>query len=203
MATFLHVGCGWSSKEKTTPAFNTDAWSEIRFDIDPNVKPDIVGSMLEMNGVGDASVDAVFSSHNIEHLYPHEVAVALAQFRRVLKPDGFLVVTCPDLQSVCALVAADKLDDPAYISPAGPIAPLDMLYGLRLSMAQGNLFMAHRTGFTLSTLRKSLFQAGFSRVAGLCIPSSYALWAVATASEVSGDELLRLASEHLPAHSVQ
>ena len=44
-----------------------------------------------------ASVDAVFSSHNIEHLYPHEVPLALKEFMRVLKPDGFVLMTCPDL----------------------------------------------------------------------------------------------------------
>ena len=50
------------------------------------------------------------SPHNIEHLYPHEVSLALAEFRRVLKPEG-LFDPCPDLQSVCNLVAEDKLTD--------------------------------------------------------------------------------------------
>ena len=124
--------------------------------------PDIVASMLDMAPVESASMDAVFSSHNIEHLHPHEVAVALGEFRRVLKPDGMLVLTCPDLQQVCALVADDKLDDPAYISPAGPIAPLDILYGHRAAMAAGNLFMAHKTGFTAKTLRQALEGSGFA-----------------------------------------
>jgi hypothetical protein len=52
--------------------------------------------------------------------------VALQEFLRVPKPEGFAVITCPDLQSVCALVAEDKLTDAAYDSPAGPIAPLDI-----------------------------------------------------------------------------
>jgi hypothetical protein len=45
------------------------------------LNPDIVGTMTDMSAVADASVDALFSSHNIEHLYPHEVPVALAEFR--------------------------------------------------------------------------------------------------------------------------
>src|SRR4051812_37274779 len=124
MRTFLHVGCGSTYKDQTTKSFNTPDWKELRLDINEDVKPDIVGTMLDMSAVADASVDAIFSSHNIEHLYPHEVPLALAEFLRVLKPDGFLVVTCPDLQSVCALVAEDMLNEPAYISPAGPIAPV-------------------------------------------------------------------------------
>lgn len=103
-----------------------------------------VGTMTDMASVASESGDAIFSSHNIEHLYPHEVPVALAEFLRVLKPNGFAVITCPDLQAVCALVAEDKLTEPAYTSPAGPITPLDILYGLRSSMQKGNLYMAHR-----------------------------------------------------------
>jgi len=142
MRTFLHVGCGTKHKGQTTRGFNTDAWIELRLDIDESVDPDIVGSMTEMSAVASESVDAVFSSHNIEHLYPHEVLLALREFLRVLKPDGFLVVTCPDLQSVCRLVAEDKLTEPAYTAPAGPIAPLDILYGhlgLQDCLYHGNL----------------------------------------------------------------
>jgi len=119
--SFLHVGCGPKHKDQTTIGFNTDEWQEIRFDIDESVQPDLVGTMTDMSSVESESVDALFSSHNIEHLYPHEVPVALKEFSRVLKSDGFVVITCPDLQSVCKLVAEDKLTDAAYVSPAGPI----------------------------------------------------------------------------------
>lgn len=134
MKTFLHVGCGPKRKNQTTRAFNSEEWAEKRLDIDPAVQPDVVGTMTDMSAVSTGSVQAVFSSHNIEHLYPHEVPLALAEFLRVLSDDGFLVVTCPDLQSVCKLVAEDKLTEPAYVSPAGPIAPIDILYGHRPPM---------------------------------------------------------------------
>jgi predicted SAM-dependent methyltransferase len=98
---------------------------------------------------------------------PRELPPALAEFVRVLRPDGFLVVTCPDLQSVCALVAEDKLTEPAYTAPAGPIAPLDILYGHRASMARGNLFMAHRCGFTQKVLTGTLQAHGFANTASL------------------------------------
>jgi len=45
--------------------------------------------MLDMPAVADGSVDAIYSSHNIEHLYPDEIPVALKEFLRVLKPEGF------------------------------------------------------------------------------------------------------------------
>jgi len=48
MQTFLHVGCGPKRKDQTTRGFNTPDWAELHLDIDPSVKPDIVGTMLDM-----------------------------------------------------------------------------------------------------------------------------------------------------------
>lgn len=175
MKNLLHVGCGNSRKAHTTAGFNTPEWNEIRLDIDPSVGPDVTGTMTDMAAVGTGSIDAIFSSHNIEHLYAHEVAVALAEFLRVLKPDGFAVITCPDLQSVCALVAQDKLTETAYVSPAGPIAAIDMLYGHRPPMAAGNLYMAHRCGFTRRVLTGCLLSAGFGMVAAVARPQRFDL----------------------------
>jgi predicted SAM-dependent methyltransferase len=196
MKIFLHVGCGPKRKDRTTKALAS--WSELRFDIDESVQPDLVGTMTDMSSVSSESVDAVFSSHNIEHLYPYEVPVAFAEFLRVLKPDGLAVITCPDLQSVCALVAQDKLLDPAYTSPAGPIAPLDILYGLRSSMAQGNLYMAHRCGFTQKVLSATLQASGFKSVATMSRGHPYFdLWAVASKEELNEEKMQALAVLHM------
>jgi predicted SAM-dependent methyltransferase len=196
MKTFLHVGCGPKRKDRTTAGFAD--WSELRFDIDESVQPDLVGTMTDMSSVSTESVDAVFSSHNIEHLYPHEVPVALSEFLRVLKPDGFAVITCPDLQAVCALVAEDKLTEPAYTSPAGPIAPLDILYGHRPQMARGNLYMAHRCGFTQKVLTATLQASGFKSVATTARGYPYFdLWAVASKEEFPEAQMQALAVEHI------
>lgn len=195
MKTFIHVGCGPKRKDQTTLAFQE--WNELRFDIDESVRPDLVGTMTEMSSVSSESVDAIFSSHNIEHLYPHEVPVALSEFLRVLKPNGFAVITCPDLQAVCALVAEDKLTEPAYTSPAGPIAPLDILYGHRPAMTAGNLYMAHRCGFTQKVLTGTLQSSGFKRVASMRRGAPFFdLWALATKSDLDKAELLSLAKNH-------
>ena len=198
MKKFLHVGSGHKRKDRTTKAFLGSEWCEVRFDIDESVKPDLLGTMIDMTAVDTESVDAVFSSHNIEHLYPHEVPLALNEFLRVLKPDGLAVITCPDLKSVCALIAEDKLTEAAYTSPAGPIAPIDILYGLRTSMAKGNLYMAHRSGFTQKVLTATLRNCGFASVATTCRGYPYFdLWAVACKTEVSEEKMKELARVHI------
>jgi predicted SAM-dependent methyltransferase len=196
MKSFLHVGCGRKNKTQTTIGFNTPQWQEIRFDIDPGVQPDMIGTMTDMKAVAQESVDAIFSSHNIEHLYPHEVPIALGEFLRVLKPDGIAVITCPDLQSVCALVASNQLTQPAYQSPAGAITPLDMLYGHRASLQQGNLYMAHRCGFTRDVLKGTLKGAGFASVVTLARPQYFDLWAFASKSPLTPQELVNLVNGH-------
>lgn len=198
MTKFLHVGCGPTHKNQTTRGFDTPHWIEVRLDIDPAAEPDVLGTITDMSEVADSSIDAVFSSHNIEHLYPHEAPLALGEFLRVLTSDGFAVITCPDLQSVCALVADDKLMEPAYHSPAGPIAPLDILYGYRPALARGNHFMAHRSGYTQRVLATALLRAGFATVTSRARPNHFDLWALATKSPKSEKEMNDLASTHFP-----
>ena len=115
-------------------------------------------------------------------------------------PDGFFVVTCPDLKSVCALVAEDKLTEPAYKSPAGPISPLDILYGHRPSMARGNLYMAHRCGFTQRVLDGTLRSCGFQAVATMARGQApyFDLFALASKSARIEGEMRQMAGQHFP-----
>ncbi|PXW83906.1 putative O-linked N-acetylglucosamine transferase (SPINDLY family) [Nitrosomonas sp. Nm84] len=184
----LHVGCGPARIEKLPRFFHNPEWQEIRLDINAACQPDIVASMTSMPQVADDSMAALFSSHNLEHLYPHEVPLALKEFRRVLDEFGFVLITLPDLQSVAELVAQDKLEDTAYVSPAGPIAPVDILYGHRASLERGNLFMAHRTGFTAKTLTNAFLLAGFAQVA-VQRDGRFGLWALAFKKEQSEEKL--------------
>lgn len=196
---FLHVGCGPASRQHTTRGFIHDAWREVRLDIDPAVQPDIIGSMTDMQTVDSGSMDALYSSHNIEHLFAHEVPIALAEFRRVLKEDGFIVLTCPDLQSVCQLVAQERLTEAAYQSSAGPIAPLDILYGHRPALSKGNHYMAHRCGFTKKVLIGVLSAAGFAQSLVMQRESPFFdLWALASNSQRTEEELRSLIDLHFP-----
>lgn len=197
--TILHVGPGHrESGAKLPVAFQTPEWQEVRLDIDPANEPDIVGSMLDLAAVATASVDAVYSAHNIEHVHAHEVPTVLREFLRVLKPDGFLVITCPDLQTVCALVIEDKLTDAAYESPAGPVTPLDILYGHGLALAAGHHYMAHKCGFTLKSLTAALRAAGFQTIAGKRRVRGLDLWVVATKGPMTDAAVRSLAGEFLP-----
>jgi SAM-dependent methyltransferase len=157
----------------------------VRLDIDPHAKPDVLGSLTNMgDAIPTAGFDAIWSSHSLEHLHAHEVPLALAEFRRVLKPDGFALINSPDLEAIANLMVECGPDHIAYLSPAGPITPLDMVFGHGESIARGSLFMAHKTGFTSRSLSQLLISAGFATV--LVERERFDLWALALGEAADG-----------------
>ena len=172
----LHVGCGPPDHYVLHESFRGPEWHEVRLDIDPDVRPDIVASVSDMSPVPSASFDALYSHHNIEHVFAHEVPHVAAEFLRVLRPGGEALVATPDLQGVAAVIATGRLHERLYRSEAGDISALDIVYGLQRDIEGGREYMAHRTGFTLRTLGRALGQAGFVNVQVSRGPD-YALWA--------------------------
>ena len=170
----------------------------IKVDINPKVNPDIVGTLIDMSQVKTGSMDAVYSSHNIEHVFPHEVSIVLKEFHRVLKEDGIVVITCPDLQSVCEFIVQDKLSDKLYDSSAGPISPMDILYGHIAAVEKGNEYMAHKCGFTYSVLNNLCLQAGFKARYGGRRPEAYDLFIVAFKQKKAENEIIKIGSPFLP-----
>lgn len=185
----LNAGSGPHELDRLHAAFRNSDWTEVRYDIDKLVKPDLVGSIVDLGAIGDATFDAIWCSHNLEHLRTHDVPTALAEFRRVLKSDGFALMCTPDLETIAELIVDGRLEDVAYYSPAGPITALDMLYGLSVSIERGNLFMSHHTGFTTDRLGRLLIDSGFSEVLVKRGPS-YDLWAVALMPDANKESLL-------------
>ena len=197
MPRFLHVGFGPKRKHQTVNAIASSDWEEVTLDIDRSVKPDLVDKLPELSQVESNSFDAVYSAHNIEHLYPHEVPLALNAMRRVLKSDGFVILTCPDLQTIGERLASGDIEAPIYTSGRGPVAPIDMMYGFRPAMAEGNLYMAHHTGFTLKSLGDACVRAGFAKFFGLRRPKRYDLWGLATKLPKTEDEIKELGKIYL------
>lgn len=150
MKTLLHIGAG---SNKLPDWLNT--FRETRLDINADCKPDVIASMVDIGDIG--TFDCVFCQHALEHLYPHEVPIALSEFQRVLNEGGMLILFVPDLEDV-------KPDDTVlFESDAGNISGLDLYYGFRPAL-KDNPHMAHKTGFISSTLEKALNDAGFTKV---------------------------------------
>lgn len=60
------------------------------------------GDCRSLPFICDHAFDWVYSSHLIEDFYYHEQVEMLREWRRILKPGGFLVTNCPDQQQFLA-----------------------------------------------------------------------------------------------------
>lgn len=169
LKTLLHVGCGLQSKEVLPALDFENEWREVRVDIDPAVKPDVVDDIRTLSTIPDSSAHYLFSKHNLEHLEFHEVPVCLANFYRVLDDTGFAVIRTPDLDSICRAILKHGPEKTLYSTDTHDgmvdIMGLDMLFGASWAIEHGNSFMAHRTAFTTKTLTAKLEAAGFEKVA--------------------------------------
>jgi len=104
--SYLNVGCGsLFSKE----------WTNI----DQKGSQDVFGHDLRKPlPFPDASFDATYSSHVLEHFTPEDGRRFLREQWRVLKPGGICRVVIPDLERLCRdylaqLERASQKDDPA------------------------------------------------------------------------------------------
>jgi SAM-dependent methyltransferase len=158
----VNVGCG-PLNANDLPGHFAD-WTKLRVDVDLAVKPDIVADLTDLSPIADGTAHAVWASHCIEHLYEYQVPIALAEFRRVLRADGFVCIIVPDLQTVANYVVADRLHETLYDSPAGPVTPHDIVFGFGAAIASGRPSMAHRCGFTPTMLQRAFARETFGEV---------------------------------------
>lgn len=184
----LNAGAGSTGAKRIESLLISGGWEEVRLDVDGNVDPDIVGSVTNLTKLFPAaSYDAIWCSHLVEHLYAHEVHPTLVQFRQVLKRDGFALILCPDLEAVAKHLLEHGLADVAYVSPSGPIRPLDMIYGHSKAIEAGRHHMAHRTGFTAERLGNMLLGAGFPTVS--IRSENFEVCALALMQQADGDKI--------------
>ena len=162
MNVLINAGCGPAGVARLPRIFSD--WQQIRVDLDPEVRPDVIASITNLSSISSKSANALWSAHCLEHLYAHEVGLALREFYRVLDDDGFACVVVPDLQAIGHFIATDRLHEAVYTSAAGPITAHDMIYGYGDALSNGREGMAHRCGFTPTLMMKRLKESPFQEI---------------------------------------
>jgi SAM-dependent methyltransferase len=94
----VNIGCG---------SFYAAGW--INTDIDPEIRADIHCPMHDLP-FEDESIDEIYAGHVIEHDTREMTPLIFAEWMRVLKPDGVLTVTIPDIVKAVDLMDGNALN---------------------------------------------------------------------------------------------
>lgn len=137
----LNLGSG----ERPLPAFvNVDTLADA-----PGV--DVVADVTQPLPFEDESAELIYAVHLLEHVATDSVPAVLADWRRVLRPGGLLMVAVPDLDVIARIL----IERAGWFTP--PHAPwLGAIYG-----GQKDEWDFHKTGFTAPWLAHLLENAGF------------------------------------------
>lgn len=142
----LNLGCG----DKHWPGFvNIDGSANSRS------APDLVHDFTKPLPYDDGSVDEVHAIHIIEHFYRWEVPTILADWCRVLKPGGLMVLECPSLERVLAAFNY-------YINEGKPLNTRMTMWGLYGDPGYREQAMTHRWCYPSGELMELMENAGMS-----------------------------------------
>jgi predicted SAM-dependent methyltransferase len=124
------------------------------FDIVPGPEVDFVGDCRDLAQFAANSVDTIYASHVLEHVrYATELAPTLKRWFLVLKPGGMLMISVPDLRTLCHLFLHPK----AQMGDRFQI--MRMMFG-----GQMDPHDLHYVGFDFEILGQYLFDAGFREI---------------------------------------
>ena len=139
----VHLACG---KHILDGWVNVDAVKHPKAPRDPDIFADVSDLPID-----DGVADEVLSVHILEHFYEWEVTGVLAEWRRILKPGGRLVLEMPDVVKACRNILEGR-DDMWGMWP---------LYG---DNTLKDPLMCHKWGWTFKTLRPVLESCGFTGI---------------------------------------
>ena len=132
----VNVGCGHDIRKN---AINVDLY---------DARADVKADAKDLPMFADGTVDVVIASQILEHFTFEDGKAALAEWFRVLRPRGELVVSVPDMDAV----AGDWAKMPDELK----IALMYFFYGVQVGQGQ-----VHMSGYTPYSLTKAMNKAGF------------------------------------------
>jgi predicted SAM-dependent methyltransferase len=152
----LHIGCGYHL---------LDGWLNSDYQAVPK-------DILQLDAttifpIADNQFDYIFSEHMIEHISQPQGLSMLAECFRVLRKNGTIRVSTPDLPFVLALYQSQKTDlQQQYLKFSFDNFIDEETHGDNESFVINNLFRAwgHQFIYDEQTLRTSLEKAGFQQI---------------------------------------
>jgi predicted SAM-dependent methyltransferase len=128
-----------------------DGW--LILDVEERPEVDIVSDASHLDMFDNASVSVIYASHVLEHFHyglENKLINTLSEWYRVLRSDGQLFVSVPDLKTLCWL----------YLNPN--LTALERHHLMRIIFGgQTNPYDVHYVGFDFEILCLYLQEVGF------------------------------------------
>ena len=121
----LDMGCGYGEFINNVTArrrIGLDMWEGIRGHLAPGVEP-LVGSVTDLGGIEDDSVDFAFASNLFEHISQDALVAVLAQLRAKLTKRGTLTMLQPNYR----YAYREYFDDYTHVAIYSHISLADLL----------------------------------------------------------------------------
>lgn len=122
-------------------------------DVESRPEVDYVANAQDLSQFENNSVDVIYASHVLEHFYynlNNELIDTLKEWHRVLKPEGKLLISVPDLKTLCWI----------YLNPN--LLPIERHQLMRIMFGgQTNIYDVHKVGFDFEVLALYLEESGF------------------------------------------
>lgn len=125
-------------------------------DVEARPEVDIISDASNLKDLADESVVAIYASHVLEHFHyglENKLIHTLSEWHRVLQSGGQLLISVPDLKTLCWLFLNPNLtvDERHHI--------MRIIFG-----GQTNHYDVHYVGFDYEILGSYLQQVGFSTI---------------------------------------
>jgi predicted SAM-dependent methyltransferase len=122
-------------------------------DIQEGPEVDYVGNCGTLTQFDDDTIEALYASHVLEHIHYADVPGTLAEWYRVVRPGGKLMVAVPDMNILSQLFVKPEL------KVADKVLVMLMMFG-----GQSDHTDFHYAGFDLELLGAHLLNVGFEGI---------------------------------------
>ena len=126
-------------------------WTIVNIQPGPGV--DIVADITDLSAIPAESAVEVYASHVLEHVHYDQLRGVLAGIKRVMAPGGILMISVPDLPTLCRL----------YLDPRLGLHERFQVMNMRFG-GHTDAYDVHHVGLEEGLLRALLQEFGFRRI---------------------------------------
>jgi predicted SAM-dependent methyltransferase len=128
-----------------------DGWKNLN--IQPKPFVDYIGDISNLNQFENEVFDEIYASHVFEHVKQEDIQATLLGLSRILKHNGLIHLSVPDMDELCKLYLSKVLNFEQRWHV------MRMIFG-----GQIDSFDFHYVGWNYESLSTFLFNAGFTQV---------------------------------------